>query len=155
MQSQKWQNDLSLFPKQTIQHHSNPSLCPNRDAKEAEVDWFYEDLQDILELTPKKRCLFHHTGLGCKSRKSRDTKNNRQVWPWSSKWSREKANSVLSREHAIHSKQSFPTTQEMTLYMDITRWSIPKSDYFLCSQRWKGSIQSVKTRPGGWLWLRS
>ena len=95
MQSQKWQNDLSLFPKQTIQHHSNPSLCPNRDAKEAEVDWFYEDLQDILELTPKKRCLFHHTGLGCKSRKSRDTKNNRQVWPWSSKWSREKANRVL------------------------------------------------------------
>ena len=32
--------------------------------------------------------------------------------------------------------------------MDITRWSISKSDYFLCSQRWKSSIQSVKTRPG-------
>ena len=30
MQSQKWQNDLCLFPKQTIQYHSNPSLCPNQ-----------------------------------------------------------------------------------------------------------------------------
>ena len=32
--------------------------------------------------------------------------------------------------------------------MDITRWSIPKSDYLLCSQRWKSSIQSAKTRWG-------
>ena len=30
MQSQKWQNDLCLFPKQTIQYHSNPSLCPDQ-----------------------------------------------------------------------------------------------------------------------------
>ena len=30
MQSQKQQNDLCLFPRQTIQHHSNPSLCPNQ-----------------------------------------------------------------------------------------------------------------------------
>ena len=29
VQSQKQQNDLGLFPRQTIQHHSNPSLCPN------------------------------------------------------------------------------------------------------------------------------
>ena len=32
--------------------------------------------------------------------------------------------------------------------MDITRWSTPKSDYVLCSQRWRSSIQSAKTRPG-------
>ena len=31
--------------------------------------------------------------------------------------------------------------------MDITRWSTPKSDYILCSQRWRSSIQSAKTRP--------
>ena len=35
----------------------------------------------------------------------------------------------------------------MTLHMDITRWSILKSDYIICSQRWKRFIQS-KTRPG-------
>ena len=32
--------------------------------------------------------------------------------------------------------------------MDITRWSTPKSDYILCSQRWRSSIQSAKIRPG-------
>ena len=32
--------------------------------------------------------------------------------------------------------------------MDITRWSTPKSDYILCSQRWRSSIQSAKTRLG-------
>ena len=36
----------------------------------------------------------------------------------------------------------------MTLHTDITRWSIPKSYYILCSQRWRSSIQSAKTRPG-------
>ena len=47
--------------------------APNSNAKEAEVEWFYEDLQDILELTPQKRCPFHYRGLECKSRKSRNT----------------------------------------------------------------------------------
>ena len=58
MQSQKQQNDLCSFPKQTIQYHSNPSLCPTSNAEEAEVEQFYEDLQDLLELTPKKDVLF-------------------------------------------------------------------------------------------------
>ena len=40
------------------------------NVEEAEVEWFYEDLQDLLELTPKKRCPFHHRRLECKSRKS-------------------------------------------------------------------------------------
>ena len=57
VQSQKRQNDLCLFPRQTIQYHGNPSLCPNQYAEEAEVEWFYEDLQD-LELTPKRDVLF-------------------------------------------------------------------------------------------------
>ena len=52
------------------------------NAEEAEAEWFYEDLQDLLELTPKKRCLFHYRGLECKTRKSRNTWSNRQIWPW-------------------------------------------------------------------------
>ena len=56
MQSQKQQNDLCSFPRQTIQYHSNPSLVPTSNAEEAER--FYEDLQDLLELTPKKDVLF-------------------------------------------------------------------------------------------------
>ena len=47
-----------MFPRQTIQYHSNPSLYPTSNAEEAEVEWFYEDLQDRLELTPKKDVLF-------------------------------------------------------------------------------------------------
>ena len=37
----------------------------------------------------------------CKTRKSRDTQNNTQVWPWSTKWSREKAHRVLPREWLV------------------------------------------------------
>ena len=58
MQSQKRQTDLCSLPRQTIQYHSYPSLCPNLYAEEAEVEWFFEDLQDLLELTPKKDVLF-------------------------------------------------------------------------------------------------
>ena len=58
MQSQKQQNDLCLFPRQTIQYHSNPNLSPTSNAEEAEVEQFYEDLQDLLELTPQKDVLF-------------------------------------------------------------------------------------------------
>ena len=58
MQSQKRQNELCSFPRQTIRYHSNPSLCPFSNAKEAEVEWFYKDIQDHLGLTPPKDVLF-------------------------------------------------------------------------------------------------
>ena len=89
---------------------------------------FYEDLQDLLELTPKKDVLFIIGGLECKSRKSRNTWSNRQIWPWGTKRNRVNANRVLPREHTGHSKHHLPTTQEKTLHMDITGWSTPKSD---------------------------
>ena len=53
------------------------------NAEEDEVERFYEDLQDLLELTPPKKCPVHYRELECKSRKSRNTWNNRQIWPWS------------------------------------------------------------------------
>ena len=76
---------------------------PTSNAEEAEVQLFYEDLQDFLEL-PKKRCPFHYRGLECRSSKSRNTWSNRQIWPWSTKWSRGKPNRVLPREHTGDSK---------------------------------------------------
>ena len=54
--------------------------APTSNAEEAEFERFYEDLQDLLELTPKKDV--HYRGLECKSRKSRNTWSNRQIWPW-------------------------------------------------------------------------
>ena len=59
MQPQKRQIDLCSSPRQTIQYHSYPSLCPNQCSEEAEVERFYEDLQDLLELTPKKDVFFN------------------------------------------------------------------------------------------------
>ena len=52
------------------------AYAPTSNAEEAEVEWFYEDLQDLSELTPQKRCPFHYKGLECKTRKSRNTWDN-------------------------------------------------------------------------------
>ena len=129
-----WQNSISLCP-----------ACR-----------FYEDLQDLLELTPKKRCPFHYRGLECKSRKSRNTWSNTQIWPWNAEWSRAKTNRVLPRKHTGHSKHHLPTTQEKTLHMKITRWSTPKSDWLYSLQPKMEKLYTLnqnKTR--SWLWLRS
>ena len=83
--------------------------------------------------TPK-RYPFHYKGLECKSRESRNTWSNRQIWPWNEEWSRAKSKRVLPKERTGHSKYSLPTTQEKTLYMDITRWSTPKSDWLYSLQ---------------------
>ena len=47
-----------MFPRKTIHYHINPSLCPTSKAEEAEVEWYSEDLQDLLELTSPKDVLF-------------------------------------------------------------------------------------------------
>ena len=63
-------------------------------------------------LNTQRRCSFHLRGLKCKSRKSRDKWSNRQIWPWSTEWSRAKANRVLPRERTDHSKHPLLTTRE-------------------------------------------
>ena len=130
--------------------------APTSNAEEAEVERFYENLQDLLELIPPKRCPFHYRGLECKSRKLRDTWSNRQIWPWSTKWSRAKANRVLPTEHTGRTKHSLLTTQETTLHVDITRWSIPESDWLYSLQSKMEKLHTVsKNKTGSWLWLRS
>ena len=57
------------------------AYAPTSNAEEAEVEWFYEDLQDILELTPKKDVLLIIEDWNAKVG-SRDTWSNKQVWPW-------------------------------------------------------------------------
>ena len=59
MQSQKRQNDLCSFPGKVIQVITVIQVyVPTSNAEEAEVEWFYEDLEDLLKLTPKKDVLF-------------------------------------------------------------------------------------------------
>ena len=96
----------------------------------------------------KRRHPFHHRGLESKSRKSRHTWRNKQVWSWSTKWSRAKANRVLPRDRTTHSKHPLPTT------LDDYTWTSPDGqhwnhiDYILGNRRWRSSIQSAKKRPG-------
>ena len=58
MQSQKWQNDLCSFPSKPFNITVIQVYAPTSNAEEAEVELFYEDLQDLLELTPQKDVLF-------------------------------------------------------------------------------------------------
>ena len=155
MQSPKWQNDPCSSPRLTIQYHSNPSLCPDQ------LSW--RSWSWIMLWRPtrpsrtntQKRCPFHYRGLECKSRKSRNIWSNRQIWPWSTKWSKAKADRILPRELTGHSKHPHLTTQEKTLHVDITRWSTSKSDwlYSLLPKVEKLYIVS-KNKTGSWLWLK-
>ena len=56
--------------------------APTSNTEEAEGEGFYEDLQDLLELTPKKDVLFIIGGWNAKVG-SQNTWSNRQIWPWS------------------------------------------------------------------------
>ena len=55
------------------------------NAEEAEVEQFYEDLQDFLEIIPKKYILFIKGDWNAKVGSQEITWSNRQIWPWSTK----------------------------------------------------------------------
>ena len=154
MQSQKWQNDVCSFPGQTIQYHSNPSLCSDQQCWRS---WSWTVLWRPIRLyrtNTQKRCPFHYRGLECKSRKSRNTWSNRQIWPWNTEWSRANVNRLLTRERTGHSKHPLPTTQEKTLHMDITWWSIPKSCWLYSLQPKTKKLYTVsKNNTKLWMWL--
>ena len=83
----------------------------------------------------EKGCPFHHRGLECRSRKSRDTWGNRQVWPFSTKWSRAKADRVCEQSTLVIANTLFHQ-HKRRLYT----WTSPNGhywnqiDYILCSQ---------------------
>ena len=118
------------------------------NAEGAEVEWFYEDLQDLLELTPQKRSL-HHRVLECKCRKSRNTWSNRQTWLWGTDEARQKL-IELCQENALVIANTLFQQHKRKLYT----WTSPDGqhrnqiDYILCSQRCRSSIQSAKTNLG-------
>ena len=101
--------------------------APTGNTEEAEVERFYEDLQDLLELTPKKDVLFI---IGDWNAKVGSEEIPGVTGKFGLGIQNEEGQSltVLQRECTGHSKHPLPTTQEKTLYMDITRWSTPKLD---------------------------
>ena len=111
-----------------IQEH-----VPTSSAEKAEVEQFYEDLQNLLEPRPKKDTLFIKANWNAKV-------GRQEIHGEMSKFGlgvQNEAGQRLTefcqenahqRTHIAHSKHSLPTTQEKTLHMSITRWSILKSD---------------------------
>ena len=140
--------EWSLFiSKATIQYHGNLSLCPNQEHWRS---WSWMVLwrpTRPFRTNTQKRCPFHYRGLECKSRKSRNTWSNRQVWPWSTKWNRSRL-TEFCQENALVIANTLFQQHKRRLYT----WTSPdgqhgnQTDYILCSQRWRSSIQSAKTR---------
>ena len=97
------------------------------NAEEAEVERFYEDLQDHLELTPPKNVLFIIGDWNAKVG-SQELPGVTGKFGLGVQNETDQRLTVFPREHTGHSKHPLPITQEQTLHMDVTRWSIPKSD---------------------------
>ena len=118
------------------------------NTEEAEVERFCEDLQDLLELTPQKDVLFIIGDWNAKVG-SQTTWSNRQIWPWNAEGSRERL-IEFCQENALVIANTLFQQHKRRLYT----WTSPDGrhqnqiDYILCSQRWRSSIQSTKTRPG-------
>ena len=103
------------------------AYAPTSNAEEAEVKRFYEDLQDLLELTPKRYVLFitgdWNAKVGSQEKPEvtgkfglgvQDEAGQRRI--------------QFCQENALVSKHPLPTTQEKILHMGITRRSNLKSD---------------------------
>ena len=88
---------------------------------------FYEDIQDLLELTPKKDVLFI-TGDWNAKVESQETPG--ATGKFSLGMQNEAGQRLIEfcQENTLIIANSLSTTQDKTLQMDITRWSIPKSD---------------------------
>ena len=138
-----------MFPRQSIQYHSNPSLCHTRYAEEAEVEWSCEDLQDLLELTPKKDGLFiiGDWNVTVGSQETPGVTGNFGLGVQNEAGPRL---IEFCQENALVIANTFFQQHKRRLYT----WTSPDGqhqnqiDYIRCSQRWRSSIQSAKTRLG-------
>ena len=97
------------------------------NTEEAEVEWFYEDLQDLLELTPQKGVLFligdWNAKVGSQETPGITGKFGLGMW--------NEAGQMLiefCQENALVIANTLFQQHKRRLHMDITRWSIPKSD---------------------------
>ena len=121
---------------------------PTSNAEEAEVERFYEDLQDLLELTPKKDVLFMigdwNARVGSQETPGVTGKFGLGVW--------NEAGQRLIRvvqENTLVIANTLFQQHKRRLHMDITRWSTPKSDWLYSLQPKLEKLYTVrKTRLG-------
>ncbi|KAM7243226.1 hypothetical protein CapIbe_005720 [Capra ibex] len=123
--------------------------APTSNAEEAEVEWLYEDLQDLLELTPQKAVLFIPGGWDVKvgSQETPGVTGKCGLGMWNEAGQRL---IEFCQENALVIANTHFQQHKRRLYT----WTSPDGqhrnqiNYILCSQRWRSSIQSTKTRPG-------
>ena len=125
------------------------AYTPTSNTEEAEVEWFYEDLQDLLELTPKKDVLFIIGDWNAKV-------GSQETPGVTGKFGLEVQNEAGQRliefcqENALVIANTLFQQHKRRLYTwtssDIQHRN--QIDYILCSKRWRSSIQSAKTRLG-------
>ena len=99
--------------------------------------------------------LFRYRGLECKCRESRNTWSNRQIWPWSTEWSRAKANRVLPRELTGHCKHPLPTTQEKSTHGHHQMVNTEIRLILFLQPKMEKLYTVSKHKIGSQLWLRS
>ena len=128
--------------------------APTSNAEEAEVEWFFEDLQDLLELTPQKDVLFI---IGDWNEKvgSQETPGVTGKLGLGTRNEAEQRLIEFCQENTLVIANTLFQQHKRRLYL----WTSPNGQhqnqigYILCSQRWRSSISKNKT--GSWLWLRS
>ena len=122
--------------------------APTSNAEEAEVEWFYEDLQDLLGLTPKKDVLFI---IGDWNAKVGSQETPGETGKFDLAVLNEAGQRLIEfcQENAMVIENTLFQQHKRKLYTwtspDAQQWN--QTDYILCSQRWRSSIQSAKTRP--------
>ena len=115
--------------------------APTSNTEEAEVEWFHEDL---LELTPKKDALFIIGDWDAKIESQEIPGVTGKFGLGLQNEAGHKANRVLPREHTDHRKHK----RRLYTWTSQDGQHRSQTDYILCSQRQRSSIQSAKTRPG-------
>ena len=101
--------------------------APTSNAEETEVEWFYEDLQDLLELTPQKKDVLFIIGewnAKVGSQETRAVTDKFRLGMWNEAGQRL---IEFCQENALVIANTL-FQQEKTLHMNITRWSTPESD---------------------------
>ena len=123
--------------------------APTSNGEEAEVEWFYEDLQDLLELTPKKDVFFIIGDWNAKveSQEIPGVTGKFGLGTWNEAGQRL---IEFCQENALVIANTLFQQHKRRLYT----WTSPDGqhrnqiDSILCGQKWRSSIQSAKTRLG-------
>ena len=121
--------------------------APISNAEEAEVERFYEDLQDLLELKAKKDVLLIIGDWNAKAG-SQETPGVTGTFGLGVQNKAEQRLIEFYRENALVIANTLFQQHKRQLYT----WTSPdgqhqnQTDYILCSQRWRSSTQSAKTR---------